>query len=113
MKETRHKNEKMTLRRQMAVEEDERQHIEELKTEEKEEAERSVYEQFSKLKQDQVTQEQRQKEKAQKKNLIIAGSTAKSTVAATSTPSLVSSASTVPIATTNSTTSDAKGGRRR
>ena len=105
MKETRHKNEKMTLRRQMAVEEDERQHIEELKTEEKEEAERSVYEQFSKLKQDQVTQEQRQKEKAQKKNLIIAGSTAKSTVTAASTSSSVSPASTVPIATTTSTVS--------
>ena len=67
VKETRFKNEKMTLRRQMAVEEDERQHIEELKTEEKEEAERAVYEQFSKLQQEQAQQEQKQQNKQQKK----------------------------------------------
>ena len=56
VKERRHKNEKMTLRRQMAVEEDERQHIEELKAEEKEDAERAVYETFTQLQQEQVAQ---------------------------------------------------------
>lgn len=56
VKERRHKNEKMTLRRQMAVEEDERQHIEELKAEEKEDAERAVYETFTQLQQEQAAQ---------------------------------------------------------
>ena len=61
VKEKRFKNEKLTLRRQMAVEEDERQHIEELKAEEKEEAERAVYEQFSKLQHEEEMQAQLKK----------------------------------------------------
>ena len=61
VKEKRFKNEKLTLRRQMAVEEDERQHIEELKAEEKEEAERAVYEQFSKLQHEEEMQAQQKK----------------------------------------------------
>jgi dyslexia susceptibility 1 candidate gene 1 protein len=114
--ETRHKNEKMTLRRQMAVEEDERQHIEELKTEEKEEAERSVYEQFSKMQQDQATQREKQKEKLQKKNLKSKSNTAAAAVAVdvvktthlqatpppSTTPTSLAPPTAIPPTTTNS-----------
>eukprot|EP00946_MAST-07B_sp_MAST-7B-sp1_P003324 g3324.t1 len=63
VKERRFKNEKMTLRRQMAVEEDERQHIEELKAEEKEDAERAVYEKFNQLQKEQAAQRDKKKKK--------------------------------------------------
>lgn len=77
VKERRFKNEKMTLRRQMAVEEDERQHIEELKAEEKEDAERAVYEKLSQLQKEQAAQrekkskDQREKAKVQKKKEML------------------------------------------
>ena len=66
VKERRFKNEKMTLRRQMAVEEDERQHIEELKAEEKEDAERAVYEKFNQLRRSKQHREIRRRKRKRK-----------------------------------------------
>ena len=113
VKETRFQNEKMTLRRQMAVEEDERQHIEELKAEEKEDAERAVYEQFSKLQQEQSQQNQQQQQKQQKQQKKEAKSQTKSTISTvpptSSTISELTTTSAPPSApsTSNSTAAHA------
>ena len=61
--EKRRANEKMTLRKQMALEEGERQNIEELKEEEKSKAEREMYERFKEME----IEEQERKKKAEEK----------------------------------------------
>ena len=61
--EKRRANEKMTLRKQMALEEGERQNIEELKEEEKSKAEREMYERFKEME----IEEQARKKKAEEK----------------------------------------------
>ena len=60
IKDKRRANEKMTLRKQMALEEGERQNIEELKEEEKTKAEKEMYERFKEL---EMEERERQKNK--------------------------------------------------
>eukprot|EP00943_MAST-04B_sp_MAST-4B-sp1_P001365 g1365.t1 len=69
IKDQRRANEKMTLRKQMALEEGERQNIEELKEEEKSRAEKEMYQRFKEMEMEE-RQRQKNKKSNQKSNTI-------------------------------------------
>jgi dyslexia susceptibility 1 candidate gene 1 protein len=94
VKEKKRLNEKMTLRRQMAMEEGERQNIEELKEEEKSKAEREVYERFQELEQEKAAAENATKEAA-------ASARKKKEAAAAAAPKASPPAAPTSVATSN------------